>query len=88
MWLTPQWPKEVMIKAVKQMCSLAIIGAWQHYRVFCIASEHREKGVASGLAERLYTDVYPFGHNAGHSYHGPMSMYKKNGFQKSGKSVH
>lgn len=48
-----------------------------------------DASVAKGSDDKSgEADVYPFGHNAGHLYHGPMSMYKKNGFQKSGTSVH
>ena len=26
-------------------------------------------------------EAYPFAHNENHAYHGPLSMYKKNGFE-------
>ena len=30
-------------------------------------------------------EAYPFAHNENHSYHGPLSMYKKNGFEVCGQ---
>lgn len=57
---------------------------------FCIAPEYRDKGVATELLERIcsdaknegydYVESYPFIHDANKSYHGPQSMYEKNGF--------
>lgn len=57
---------------------------------FTIAPEYRGHGVATALLEHVCKDAkddgfdlaeaYPFAHNENHAYHGPVSMYEKNGF--------
>ncbi|MDE7223205.1 MAG: GNAT family N-acetyltransferase [Acetatifactor sp.] len=61
---------------------------------FCISPEFRGKGVASQLLEKVcsdaaaegydYVEAYPFHHDANYAYHGPHSMYVKQGFEKHG----
>jgi len=61
---------------------------------FCIAPDSRGKGIASRLLEKLcsdaaadgyeYIEAYPFNHNDNNAYHGPISMYEKNGFKPCG----
>jgi len=61
---------------------------------FCIAPDLRGKGIASRLLEKLcadatddeyeYIEAYPFNHNDNNAYHGPISMYEKNGFKAYG----
>ncbi len=62
---------------------------------FSVAPEYRGCGVATALLEYVCQDAklegfdlieaYPFAHNENHSYHGPLSMYKKNGFELCGQ---
>ena len=57
---------------------------------FSVSPEYRGRGVATALLEYVCKDAkadgfdlleaYPFEHNENHSYHGPVSMYKKSGF--------
>ncbi len=57
---------------------------------FSIAPEYRGRNVASELLEYVcedakfngydFVEAYPFAKNEHHAYHGPVSMYKKNGF--------
>lgn len=57
---------------------------------FCIAPDFRGKGVASQLLKKIcsdatdagykYIEAYPFDHDINNAYHGPTSMYEKNGF--------
>lgn len=68
---------------------------------FRIAPDFRGKGVASRLLERICTDAakngyeyvesYPFDNDGHNAYHGPASMYEKQGFvphkQMNGYSV-
>jgi len=61
---------------------------------FCIDPYLRGKGIASQLLERVgsdatadgyeYIETYPFSHNENNAYHGPISMYEKNGFKAYG----
>ena len=58
---------------------------------FSVSPEYRGHGVATALLEYICKDAkadgfdlieaYPFEHNENHAYHGPLSMYKKNGFK-------
>ena len=58
---------------------------------FSVAPNYRGSGVAIALLEYVCKDAtaegfdlieaYPFKHNENHSYHGPIEMYKKNGFK-------
>ena len=58
---------------------------------FSVAPEYRGCGVATALLEYVCQDAknegyelieaYPFTHNENHAYHGPLPMYKKNGFE-------
>lgn len=62
---------------------------------FNISPEFRRMGVASQLLERVcsdakddgyeYVEAYPFIHDENHAYHGPKSMYEKNGFVQCNK---
>ena len=38
-----------------------------------------------GVTGFIGISPYPFAHNENHSYHGPLSMYKKNGFEVCGQ---
>ena len=59
---------------------------------FCIAPDFRGKGIASELLKQVCSDAaeegfdcveaYPFRGDAHKAYHGPRSMYEKNGFVK------
>jgi len=61
---------------------------------FCIDPASRGKGVASKLLEIIcsdaaderyeYIEAYPFDHAMNNAYHGPKSMYEKNGFTAYG----
>ena len=61
---------------------------------FCIAPDLRGKGIASRLLEKVcsdaaddgyeYIEAYPFSDNGNNAYHGPISMYEKNGFTARG----
>lgn len=46
----------------------------------CVCSENKGCVGCQDLIE-----AYPFAHNENHSYHGPLSMYKKNGFEVCGQ---
>ena len=58
---------------------------------FSVMPKYRGCGVATALLEYVCKDAqndgfdlveaYPFAHNENHSYHGPLSMYKKVGFE-------
>lgn len=58
---------------------------------FSVSPEYRGQGVATALLEYVCNDAkadgfdlieaYPFEHNENHAYHGPISMYEKNGFK-------
>ncbi len=58
---------------------------------FSVAPQYRGHGVATALLEYLCNDAkadgfdlveaYPFAHNENHGYHGPLSMYQRNGFE-------
>ena len=62
---------------------------------FCIAPDLRGKGIASRLLEKLcldaaddgyeYIEAYPFSNIEYNAFHGPISMYEKNGFKASGE---
>ena len=62
---------------------------------FSVAPEYRGNGVATTLLDSICQDAkadgyviveaYPFQHNKYHAYHGPLTMYKKNGFELCGK---
>lgn len=59
---------------------------------FSVAPEFRGRGVATAVLAYVCNDAkaegfdlieaYPFEHNENHAYHGPLSLYTKNGFQK------
>lgn len=61
---------------------------------FCISPDLRGKRIASCMLERIcsdaaedgyeYIEAYPFDNDNNHAYHGPTSMYKKNGFAAYG----
>ena len=61
---------------------------------FCIAREMRNKGIATRLLEKVcedaadegyeYVEVYPYSHGQNNDFHGPLVMYEKMGFIKSG----
>ena len=58
---------------------------------FSVAPKYRGCGVATALLKYVCVDAkndgfdfieaYPFKHNENHAYHGPLSMYQKNGFE-------
>jgi len=58
---------------------------------FSVSPEYRGYGVAAALLEYVckdakaegfeFIEAYPFEHNENHAYHGPLTMYKKNGFE-------
>ena len=58
---------------------------------FSVSPGYRGYGVAAALLEYVckdakaegfeFIDAYPFEHNENHAYHGPLTMYKKNGFE-------
>ena len=58
---------------------------------FSVSPEYRRCGVATALLEYVCKDAkvdgfefvesYPFVHDENHAYHGPLTMYKKVGFQ-------
>ena len=58
---------------------------------FSVSPDYRGCGVATALLEYVCKDskadgydlveAYPFAHNENHAYHGPLSMYKKVGFE-------
>ena len=62
---------------------------------FSVAPGYRGSGVAIALLDYICQDAkadgyviveaYPFQHNKYHAYHGPLSMYKKNGFEVCGQ---
>lgn len=62
---------------------------------FSVAPEYRGRGVATALLEYIcrdaktdgyeFIEAYPFVHNENHAYHGPVSMYEKNGFEACGQ---
>lgn len=62
---------------------------------FSVAPKYRGYGVATALLNYVCKDAkadgfdlveaYPFAHNENHAYHGPLSMYKKNGFKPCGQ---
>ncbi|MBQ7293935.1 MAG: GNAT family N-acetyltransferase, partial [Clostridia bacterium] len=57
---------------------------------FSVSPKYRGNGIATALLEYVCRDAktdgyalveaYPFENNKYHAYHGPLSMYKKNGF--------
>jgi Acetyltransferases len=61
---------------------------------FCIDPNFRGKGIASRLIEKVcadatndgydYVEAYPFCDDGNNAYHGPISMYEKNGFKAGG----
>jgi GNAT superfamily N-acetyltransferase len=61
---------------------------------FCIDPDLRGKGIASRLLEKVcsdasddgyeYIEAYPFNNKNYNPFHGPASMYEKNGFKASG----
>lgn len=62
---------------------------------FCISPNSRGKGIATQMLNTICVDAkadgydcieaYPFHYDENHAYHGPKSMYEKNGFVKSKK---
>ena len=58
---------------------------------FSVTPKYRGCGVATALLEYVCKDAkvdgfdlveaYPFANNENHAYHGPLSMYKKYGFE-------
>lgn len=62
---------------------------------FAIAPAYRGKGIATALLKYLcedarkdgfaYVEAYPFEHNENAAYHGPTTIYEKNGFVPCGQ---
>ena len=62
---------------------------------FSVAPKYRGHGVATALLTVVCQDAknegfdlieaYPFMHNENHAYHGPLSMYQNNGFERYGQ---
>ena len=62
---------------------------------FSVAPDYRGRGVAAALLEYVCKDAkadgfdlveaYPFAHIENHAYHGPLSIYKKAGFELCGQ---
>ncbi|MDR0313586.1 MAG: GNAT family N-acetyltransferase [Treponema sp.] len=61
---------------------------------FCVAPKLRKKGIASQLLKKVYLDAakdgyryieaYPFTKGDNNNYHGPLNLYKNNGFKTYG----
>jgi GNAT superfamily N-acetyltransferase len=64
---------------------------------FCIASEMRNKGIATKLLEKVcadalvegyeYVEAYPYNHGQANDFHGSLVMYEKMGFTRSGQDM-
>ena len=64
---------------------------------FCIDANMRNKGIASKLLEKVcadalsegyeYVEAYPYSHGQANDFHGPLSMYGKMGFVKTGQEM-
>jgi GNAT superfamily N-acetyltransferase len=62
---------------------------------FCIASEMRNKGIATRLLEKVcadaaeegyeYVEAYPYNNGQNNDFHGSLVMYEKTGFIRSGQ---
>ena len=64
---------------------------------FCVAAQKRKMGVATMLLEKVcadataegyeYVEAYPYSHGQANDFQGPLSMYKKMGFEKTGRQT-